>query len=118
LAIESEPVDARRQQVESPVLEPAYQGQASGESKKLIKALNIHHQAKRIQKWEVNDPERTRGRKYDQPLASTFAARAQRPLHHPFLTPARSWTVVVVNQLLPWGSNDERVHVRPLAEAR
>ncbi len=26
---------------------------------KLIKSLNIYHQAERIQKWEVNDPNRT-----------------------------------------------------------
>jgi len=42
------------------------------ESKKLIKPLNIYHQVKRIQEWEVNDPERSRGRKYHPCFSNTF----------------------------------------------
>jgi hypothetical protein len=42
------------------------------ESKKLIKSLNIYHQAERIQKWEVNDPRATRGRKCHRSFSNTF----------------------------------------------
>jgi hypothetical protein len=40
------------------------------------------------------------------------------PFTHPFLAPATSWTVVVVNQLLPSGQKGEPAHMRRLAEAR
>ncbi len=41
-------------------------------TRKLTKSQNIYHQAKRIQKEEFNDPERTRGRKYHQFYSNTF----------------------------------------------
>jgi hypothetical protein len=44
--------------------------------KKLIKPLNIYHQAKRMQKREVNDPERTRGRKYHRSFSNTSGYQA------------------------------------------
>src|SRR5207302_6037619 len=65
--------DPRHQQVKSPgsgtcTASPVIRR----ESKKLIKSLNIYHQAERIQKWVVNDPERTRGRKYHLSFSNTF----------------------------------------------